>query len=148
MGFQGGGPCFTIENDTIDNNPFDTDGTKLDLAYANRMDKIIQAADQLGMVVIVSFFYGAQAKKLTDGKAVRNAVKTASNFLKEHGYTNVIIEVANEYNIREFSTHPLIHTAEGVASLIDLARIESGGMLVGCSGTGGRVNKEICEMLY
>ena len=32
-----------------------------------------------------------------------------------------------------------------MASLIDLARHESGGMLVGCSGGGGDIYREICE---
>ena len=42
VGFQGGGPCFTTSNDTIDNNPFGEDGTKLDPAYATRMDTLIK----------------------------------------------------------------------------------------------------------
>ena len=64
VGFQGGGPCFTVDNATIDNNPFGSDGTALDPAYAQRMDRLIRAADELGMVVIVSYFYGAQAQRL------------------------------------------------------------------------------------
>ncbi len=38
------------------------------------------------MAVIVSYFYGDQTLRLRDGRAVRNAVKTASNFLREGGY--------------------------------------------------------------
>ncbi len=145
VGFQGGGPCFTVDRATIDCNPFGEDGTKLDPAYAARMDRLIRAADEIGMVVIVSFFYGFQALRLRDGKAVRNAVTGASRFLKEGGYTNVIIEPANEQNIDKFSKHPIIQTAEGMACLIDLARQESDVMLVGCSGGGGDVYREICE---
>ena len=145
VGFQGGGPCFTISNDTIHNNPFGEDGKKLDAAYADRMDKLIKGADACGMVVIVSYFYGSQAQRLKDGKAVRNAVTTASNFLKAGGYTNVLIEVANEQNIGPFHAHPLIYYPEGMATLIELARKESGGMAVGCSGSGGHINREIGE---
>lgn len=145
VGFQGGGPCFTVNNDTIDNNPFGEDGTTLDPAYAARMDRVIRAADELGMVVIVSYFYGSQTQRLRDGKAVRNAVTTASNFLRDGGYTNVIIEVANEHDVPPFRDHPLLYYPAGVAALCDLARDESGGLPVGCSGMGGSVFQEIAE---
>jgi len=144
-GFQGGGPCFTAPNHTIDNNPFGEDGTRLDPAYAERMDALLKGADAQGMAVIVSYFYGAQARRLRDGRAVRNAVTTASRFLKEGGYSNVLVEVANEMNIGDFSHHPIIQEPEGMASLIDLARDASGGLAVGCSGGGGYRNREIAE---
>lgn len=145
VGFQGGGPCFTVDNRTIENNPFGNDGKTLDPAYANRMDRLIRAADDLGMVVIVSYFYGDQTRNLRDGRAVRNAVTTASRWLKEGGYTNVIIEVANEHDIPPFQQHPILFYPEGVATLNDLARQESGGLPVGCSGKGGSVFREIAE---
>jgi hypothetical protein len=145
VGFQGGGPCFTMNNNSIDNNPFGEDGTRLDPAYAERMDSLIKAADTIGMSVIVSYFYGSQARRLKDGKAIRNAVTTASEFLKAGGYSNVLIEVANEMNIGSFSDHPIIQQPEGMASLIDLTREKSGGMAVGCSGGGGYRNREIAE---
>lgn len=145
VGFQGGGPCFTIDRPSMCVNPFGEDGAALDAAYAGRMDRLIRAADALGMVVIVSYFYGAQARRLRDGRAVRNAVTAASEFLRDGGYTNVIIEVANEHNIGEFQRHPIIHTAEGIAALIDLARDASGGLPVGCSGGGGYTNGEVAE---
>lgn len=145
VGFQGGGPCFTVNNLTIDNNPFGEDGATLDSAYAERMDRLIRGADELGMVVIVSYFYGDQTRGLRDGRAVRNAVTTASRFLKDGGYTNVIIEIANEYDIPPFQQHPLLYYPEGVAALCDLARQESGGLPVGCSGRGGSINREIAE---
>ncbi len=145
VGIQGGGPCFTIENDTIDNNPFGPRGTDFDPAYAARLDRLIRAADEVGMVVIVSYFYGDQAKRLEDGRAVRNAVTTASRFLREGGHTNVIIEVANEMDINAFVPHPIVREPEGMGVLLDLARSESGGMLVGCSGGGGYRAKEVVQ---
>lgn len=145
VGLQGGGPCFTINNLTIDNNPFGEDGKAFDPAYADRLDRLIRGADAMGMAVIVSYFYGDQARRLRDGRAVRNAVTTASRFLKESGYTNVMIEVANEYDITPFQQHPLLYYPEGVATLIDLARQESGGLPTSCSGRGGSLNREIAE---
>ncbi|WP_372794164.1 hypothetical protein [Pontiella sp.] len=145
VGLQGGGPCFTTDNNTITNNPFGTRGTTLDPAYAARLDRLIRAADALGMVVIVSFFYCAQVRQLKDGRAIRNAVITASSFLHERGYTNVMIEVANEMDVGPFKAHPLIFHPEGMASLVDLAREASGGLPVGCSGTGGYLSREVAE---
>jgi hypothetical protein len=145
VGIQGGGPCFTTNNRTIDNNAFGEEGTSLDPAYANRLDRLIRGADAIGMAVIVSYFYGDQTLRLRDGKAVRKAVKTASNFLRDGGYDNVIIEIANEQDVPPFREHPLVYYPEGVAALIDLARQESGGMPVGCSGMGGSINREIAE---
>lgn len=145
VGLQGGGPCFTVNNLTIHNNPFGEDGTRLDPAYAGRLDRLIRAADELGMVAIVSYFYGDQTRRLRDGRAVRAAVTTASRFLKEGGYTNVIIEVANEYDIPPFQRHPILYYPDGAAALNDLARQESGGLPVGCSGGGGSHNREIAE---
>ena len=145
VGFQGGGPCFTTSNETIENNPFGVDGLSLDPDYAERMDMLIRGADAAGMLVIVSFFYGAQTRHLRDGKAVRNAVTGASRFLKEGGYQNVIIEVANEMNIGAFGRHPIIREPEGMAALLDLAREESGGIPGGCSGGGGFRNREVAE---
>lgn len=145
VGLQGGGPCFTLNNLTIANNPFGEDGTHLDPAYAARLDRLIRGADAVGMAVIVSYFYGDQARRLQDGRAVRNAVITASRFLQAGGYTNVIIEIANEYDVAPFQQHPLIYYPEGMATLIELARQASGGLPVGCSGKGGSINREIAE---
>jgi len=87
-----------------------------------------------------------QARRLRDGRAVRDAVTTASRFLKEGGYGNVLIEIANEMNIGPFRDHhPLIYYPEGMAALIDLARQESGGLPVGCSGAGGYIDREVAE---
>ncbi len=146
VGFQGGGPCFTMggkERSTIDNNPFSSDGTEIDPDYLKRMDRLIRAADDLGMVVIVSYFYWSQTTpRLKTGNAIVNAVKAASNFLRDNAYTNVIIEIANEHNVSPFGEHDLIRTAQGISLLMDIARKESGGLPVGSSGSGGYINQE------
>jgi len=146
VGFQGGMPVFTIENSTIHNNPFGEDGLNLDAAYAGRMDRLIKGAAAAGMVIIVSYLYGSQCRWLKGGRAIRNAVTTASRFLKEGGYTNVLIEVANEQDIDAFKIHPIVFYAEGMASLIDLAREESGGMPSASSSRGRSVYPEIAEV--
>lgn len=145
VGFQGGWPVDCVDVKDIENNPFGPDGKTLDKAYADRMNRIIQAADDIGMVVIVSLLYWAQSNRLTDGRAVINAVKTGCTFLKENKYTNVIVEVANEYNIPPFATHPIAFSSEGMTSLIQIAKEYSGGLLVGSSGGGIMADKEVVE---
>lgn len=145
VGFQGGWPVFTVDVKTIGNNPFGSDGMKLDKAYGERMDRIIRAADSLGMVVIVNFLYWAQSLALKDGKAIVNAVGSAADFLKNGRYTNVIIDLANEHDISPWSPHPLIYYAESIPLLMDIARKHSGGIPVGTSGGGGLYSREVIE---
>lgn len=137
VGFQGGGPCFTIQNQTICNNPYSEDGSKIDGFYLNRMERIIKACDELGIIVIVSLFYGAQTRFLKDDRAIIEAVKSASNWLRDLKVTNVIIEIANEHDIQSFAIHPILYNEQGVKFLIELAKRESDGLPIGCSGSGG-----------
>lgn len=135
VGLQGGGPCFTMRNSTIDNNPYSEDGTKIDSAYLARLDRLITAADRIGMAVIVSCLYAGQMKRLKDDQACINAISAVARHLRDKHYTNVIIEPCNEYDIR--TVHPVVCTDAGMRYLLDVCKRESGGMLVGCSGTGG-----------
>lgn len=143
VGFQGGGPCFTINNQTIENNPFSADGSSMDSEYLGRMKKIINAADEIGMLVIVSYFYGAQTRFLQDDLAVIEAVKTASNWIRDKKFTNVIIEIANEHNVEEYKIHPILFNERGIVQLIKIAQRESGGIPVGCSTTGSYFSEDI-----
>ena len=143
VGFQGGGPFYTIPNHSIDNNPFGPKGDRIDDHYRNRMDRIIRGADAIGMVVIVSFLYQGQAHRLDTDEAIQNAVVSASRFLADGGYRNVIIEVANENDVGDFRERPIVASESGMCRLMEIAKRESGGMPVGCSGGGGSAYKSI-----
>jgi len=145
VGFQGGGTCYTINSQTIDNNPFGSDGRHLDPAYASRMDRLIRACDRIGMVVIVSFFYWMQALRFSNENALLEAMKTACAFLRERKYTNVLIEIANEHDIFDFQHLSIVRDPSRMAGLIRIARDESGSLPVGCSGSGGKIFREICD---
>ncbi len=145
VGLQGGGPCLTMDDWTsIDNNPFGPEGTALDPAYEGRLDRLIAAADRLGMVVIVSLLYQGQVHHFAHDDAIRQAVVTACRMLRANGYTNVIVEVANEHTVGQFAHHPVISSPQGAASLIELAQ-EHSQMPVGCSGGGGEANRTVQE---
>ena len=146
VGFQGGWPVTMFENpadmETIDNNPFGADGKRLDPAYAARMDRLIRGADEAGLVVIVNIFYWAQAKRFQSGQALVNALRVACDFIKAGGYTNVMIDLANEYCIRLFEAHPLVNSEEGMAHLIELAK-EWSGVPVGASSADAMVHPQV-----
>lgn len=100
VGLQAGGPIYTFEDwGCIQTNAFSRDGRRLDQNTWSRLVKIIEAADELGMLVIVSLFYQAQIQYLENDGAILEASKTVCDALKELAYDNIIIEIANEYNI-------------------------------------------------
>ncbi len=145
VGMQGGGNCFTIAGRDLYNNPYSPDGKTVNPDYLNRLDKVITACDEMGMIVIVSYFYSENLHELDGAQAIINVVKTMGTFLKEKGYTNVIIEIANEQNIRPFKTSPIIYEPQGMVALLDIAKDYSGNIPVGCSGGGGFASEEICK---
>lgn len=145
VGFQGGGPCYTIDLATIKNNPFGTDGKKIDPEYLERLAKIIDAADELGMIVIVSLFYGMQTQNFESCEAVESATRVACKWLKERGDKNVIIEIANEHDVETYAKRNVLFQENGIIRLIEMAQATSGGMPVGCSGRGGYFSKRIAE---
>jgi len=61
-----------------------------------RLQRILDRADELGMVVILGFFYFGQEQRLRDEQAIVRAVDEAIDWLFDHDYHNVLIEIANE----------------------------------------------------
>lgn len=145
VGMQGGGNCYTIQGDSLKNNPFSFDGKTIDPNYLERLEKIIKACDELGMVVIVSYFYCHNVQHLDGAQGVIQAVISMTEYLKNSGYTNLIIEIANEFDIKPYERMPIIHTPQGMVALIEIAKMYSGGIPVGCSGGGGYTNAEVCK---
>ena len=82
----------------LENSAIDPDGN-LRPAYMDRLQRILDKADELGMVAIVGFFYFGQDQRLKDEAAVRRAVLNATNWILDHRYRNVLVEVNNECNI-------------------------------------------------
>lgn len=147
VGLQGGGPIYTYADwSVIDTGCFSADGKHMDAAYCDRLVRVIEACDRLGMLVIVSILYQAQAHLLRDGVAIAEAVRTACEFLRGLSYENIIIEIANEQDVGDFQQHPLVSSGEGMGFLLRMAREWSGGRFaVGSSGGGGSWKLEIVE---
>jgi hypothetical protein len=81
------------------NSTFDATG-KLKPPYLDRLTRILDQADALGMVIILGLFYQGQDERLRDEAAVRRAVDNACTWVLAEGYTNVVIEINNECNTR------------------------------------------------
>jgi hypothetical protein len=97
INFQGGSPEGYSKNQPWSNPAFAPDGTPLP-AYLERMARIINFADDLGMVVVLGYFYFGQDQRLTDEAAVIRATDSATRWVLDHGWRNVLIEVNNECN--------------------------------------------------
>jgi hypothetical protein len=98
MNLQGGSPTGYGNKDWI-NSTFDEKGN-LRQTYVTRLKKILNRADQLGMVVILGYFYFGQDQHLENEAAVINAVDNATKWLLDKGYKNILVEINNECNVR------------------------------------------------
>lgn len=141
INFQGGSPEGYSAEQRWENSAFEPDGT-LRPAYAARMKRIIDFADDLGMVVILGYFYFGQDERLRDEAAVIKAVDQATAWVLDHGWRNVIIEVNNECDIRY--DHPILQP-ERVHELIDRVKgttRDGFRLLASTSYGGGRIPAE------
>jgi hypothetical protein len=85
-----------------------------------RLEKILDKADELGMVPILGLFYFGQDEHLKDVQAVKNAVINTVNWILDRGYTNVLIEIANECDHGQYN-HEIIK-AQNIHELILLVK--------------------------
>ena len=101
LNLQGGCPESYGKIQPWINTAFDAYG-RLRPAYLERLGRVLNRIDELGMVAIVGLFYFAQDERLLDEAAVRAAVDNAVGWLLAGGYTNVIVEIANECDVPRF----------------------------------------------
>jgi len=104
-----------------------------------RLQRILDRADELGMVAIVGYFYFGQDQRVKDEAAVRRVVVNATKWLLDRDYRNVLVEINNECDVRAYD-HEILKPAR-VHELIDMAKgLTRGGrrLLVGTSYGGGR----------
>jgi len=99
VNLQGGGPEGYSREQPWHNSSFTAGGT-LRPDYLARLEHILDRADELGMIVILGLFYFGQDHRLKNESAVIRAVDNATEWILVNGYTNVLIEVNNECNVR------------------------------------------------
>ncbi len=143
VNLQGGGPTDGNYGENAPMQPhvntaFDRQGT-LKPAYARRLEKVIAAADRLGMVAIVGLFYQGQDERVEiapDGRFVKRAISGAIEFLKSLPHRNVMIEINNEISVGGYS-HPILQP-DGVLEAVLLAKkVAAGQFPVSTSWAGG-----------
>ena len=138
INLQGGDPKY----EGAVNSAFTTDGSLRD-SYLARVRRVIQAADRRGAVVILGCFYQRQDQTLENDDAVRAAVINVARWLRDSGFRNVVVEIANEFGHKGFD-HTLLRTAEGQVELIGLAKQVAPRLLVSTSGLGnGRIPDDV-----
>ncbi|TVZ14910.1 hypothetical protein [Maribacter sp. MAR_2009_72] len=96
LNLQGGSPLGYGNHGWI-NSTFDEKGN-LRPAYIKRLTRILDRANELGMVVILGYFYFGQDQYLKDEKAILNATDNITRWILEKGYQNILIEINNECN--------------------------------------------------
>lgn len=142
VNLQGGSPQGYSREQPWHNSAFTADGS-LRPEYLSRLERVLTAADKLGMVVIVGYFYFGQDQRLKDETAVIAATDAATTWLLERGFSNVLVEVNNECNVKAYD-HAILKP-DRIHELIErVRRTENGGrrLLVGTSYGGGAVPEE------
>ncbi|MCL4194480.1 MAG: hypothetical protein KJZ87_22280 [Thermoguttaceae bacterium] len=141
INLQGGSPQGYSSKQPWHNSAIAPDGS-LREAYMSRLARIVDAADQLGMVVILGYFYFGQDERIADEAAVVRAVDHATRWVLDGGWRNVLIEINNECNVRY--DHPILRP-DRVHELIERVQKTSRDgrrLLAGTSYGGGTIPGE------
>jgi len=139
VGLQGGSPEGYSKEQPWENSAFKTDGS-LKPDFFRRLERILERADELGMVAIVNYFYFGQDERLSGPVAIRHAARNTSEWILKRGYRNVIVDLVNESDNRRYD-HDLLKAAN-IHELIALVKSqthEGRRLLVGTSFNGGTV---------
>ena len=142
INLQGGSPEGYSKTQPWENSAFNADGT-LRADYTARLGRILDRADELGMVAIVGYFYFGQDQRLADEPAVTAATDAATRWLLDGGWRNVLVEVNNECNVAAYD-HAILKCArvhELIARVRD-ARRDTRRLLVSTSYGGGAIPGE------
>ena len=119
INLQGGSPVGYGNQKNWLNSAFFEDG-RLRPEFMSRLERILDKADDLNMVVMLGLFYFGQDQNLRDEDAIRTGVRNAIQWLFEKGYRNVLIEINNECNIRQYD-HEILKPAR-VHELIEMVK--------------------------
>lgn len=141
LNLQGGSPQGYSKDQPWHNSAIAPDGA-LRADYVQRLEQVLDRADELGMAVLLGLFYFGQDQRLADEEAVQRAVDNTVRWILDRGYGNVLIEVNNECNVRydhailrPDRVHELIQRVRGQAR-------DGRRLLAGTSYGGGTVPKE------
>jgi len=142
INLQGGSPQGYSKEQPWHHSAFEADGS-LRADYLGRLRRILDRADELGMVVILGYFYFGQDQRLIDETVILRATDQATKWLLDGGWRHVLIEINNECNV---SYDHAILQPERVHELIERVQRASAQaghrLLVSTSYGGGTIPKE------
>jgi hypothetical protein len=118
INLQGGSPQGYSSAQPWYNSAYKEDGS-LRPEYMARLEKILNKANELGMVPVVGLFYFGQDEHLRDEASVKNAVNNVIDWLFARNYKNILIEINNECNVKY--DHNILKP-ERVHELIELVK--------------------------
>ncbi|MGL6094572.1 MAG: hypothetical protein ACRC7O_02070 [Fimbriiglobus sp.] len=101
LNLQGGSPEGYSKSQPWHNSAVNADGT-LDPKSMARLARVIDEADELGMVVILGVYYFGQDERVSDETAVVAGVDAVVDWLTAGKYTNVLVEVNNECDVKAY----------------------------------------------
>lgn len=139
VNFQGGSPEGYSKEQPWDNNAFTPLGA-IKPTYLDRMQRVLDRMDALGMVAILGIFYFGQDERLHNEAAVVAAVNNVVRWVLRRGYRHVLLEIANECDVPRYE-HKIL-TPPRISELIAHAQsIHDGGrrLYVGASFGGGSI---------
>lgn len=138
INLQGGSPQGYSQQQPWHNSAIAADGS-LRADYLARLERILTRADELGMVVILGYFYFGQDERLENETAVLRATDNATRWLLDRGWRHVLIEINNECNVRY--NHAVLQP-DRVHELVERVKAVKRGdrrLLVGTSYGGGTI---------
>jgi hypothetical protein len=98
---------------------FRPDGS-LKQAWMARALRLARELDRRGMILNLMYFYGHQDEGFENTAAIDRAVVNVTDWLIDNNLRNVIIEIANEYDIKAWDHDRYVFSQMG--KLIELAR--------------------------
>lgn len=143
ISLQGGMPGY----EGAVNTAYKPDGS-LRESYLQRVEKIINSCDDNNAAVILSLFYQRQHSHefALDGKeSIKIALENTVRWLTEKKFSNVLLEISNEYRHGGYRNWPdgeWLMSEAGQIELINLAKQLNPGLLVSTSGMGNGVYHE------
>lgn len=93
-------------------NGFTRDG-KLKPFVAKRLERLIRAADERGMVVMVGLFTPRKDQDFYDEAAIRTAIEESGRFLTDRKLKNTFVDIIHEFSHPERIDHVLLREPDG-----------------------------------